>query len=194
MVQCFAGIHRVFQRREQMLLAWPLLVYSPVQASFAKVSAPQDQPERISAVRKLFLMLVATIAVLVTPSLAEAQVLDGDVTAINNKDVIFMVAQKLETATIIKTIQSSSCTFDTFPPVLKEMKRRGVPEAVLQAMVEAPYGPSTQRSSRADLGEAPIYHYAEQLKQMGYLVPTSMGRGLQSTRGRARASRSRQRQ
>jgi hypothetical protein len=60
-------------------------------------------------------------------------------------------------------------------------------------MAEAPYGPSVQRSSRDDLGEAPIYHYAEQLKQMGYLLPTSAARG-RPTRQRARASRSRQRQ
>ena len=143
--------------------------------------------------KKLFLMLAVTMVLLATPSLAEGQVSEGDVTALNNKDVLFMVAQKLEAATIIKAIQSSSCMFDTFPPVLKEMKRRGVPEAVLQAMVDAPYGPSAERSSRDDLGEAPIYHYAEQLKQMGFLLPTASGRGLQPTR-RARASRSRQRQ
>ena len=73
------------------------------------------------------------------------------------------------------------------------MKRRGVPEAVLQAMVEAPYGPSIKSSSRDDLGEQPIYHYAEQLKAMGFLTPSASGRGLQpSTRqGRTRASRGR---
>jgi len=58
-------------------------------------------------------------------------------------------------------------------------------------MVDAPYGPSVTNSSREDMGEEPIYHYAEQLKQMGYLNPVSTSRGLEPMRARARASRSR---
>jgi hypothetical protein len=68
------------------------------------------------------------------------------------------------------------------------MKRRGVPEAVLQAMVEAPYGPSVANSSKDDLSESPIYHYAEQLKQMGFLNPVPTGRGLAPIRSRGRMS------
>lgn len=117
----------------------------------------------------------------------------SEFTPLNNKDILAMVERRLETEVIVNAIKSSPCTFDTFPPVLREMKRRGVPEAVLQAMVEAPYGPSVKGSSRDDLGEQPIYHYAEQLKAMGFLTPSASGRGLQpSTRqGRTRASRGR---
>ena len=117
---------------------------------------------------------------------------DSDFTPLNNKDILVMVERKVETDAIVRAIQSSPCTFDTFPPVLREMKRLGVPEAVLQAMAEAPYGPSIKSSSRDDLAEQPIYHYAEQLKQMGFLTPLSASRSSQR-QSRARAARPRQR-
>ncbi len=133
------------------------------------------------------LLLAATLLLTLLPSIAAAQSTDTAVTPLSNKDVLVMVEKKVDTETIIKTIKSSPCTFDTFPPLLKEMKRRGVPEPVLQAMVTAPYGPSVANSSKDDLGEAPIYHYAEQLKQMGFLTPVPSGRGLPPmSRGRSR--------
>jgi len=137
------------------------------------------------------LLLAATLLLAMLPSMASAQSRETDVTPLNNRDVLSMVEKKVETETIVKTIQSSPCTFDTFPPLLKEMKRRGVPEAVLQAMVDAPYGPSIANSSKDDLGETPIYHYAEQLRQMGFLSPVPSGRGLAPMRARGRASRAR---
>lgn len=144
--------------------------------------------------RKLYLLLAVALVVTLTPSFSVAQTGDSEVTSLSNKEVLLMVAAKLETEAIIKAIKSSPCTFDTFPPVLKEMKRRGVPEAVLQAMMEAPYGPSLAHSSKDDLGEQPIYHYADQLKQMGFITPSTSGGRLQATRSRARASRSRRQQ
>lgn len=134
------------------------------------------------------LLLAATLLLSLLPSIAAAQSTNTAVTPLSNKDVVVMVEKKVDTETIIKTIKSSPCTFDTFPPLLKEMKRRGVPEPVLLAMVEAPYGPSIANSSKDDLGEAGIYHYAEQLKQMGFLTPTPSGRGLAPMRSRGRAS------
>lgn len=117
----------------------------------------------------------------------------SEFTPLNNKDILAMVQSKIDAATIVEAIKSSPCTFDTFPPVLRELKRRGVPEVVLQAMAEAPYGPSIKTSSRDDLGPQPIFHYAEQLKQMGFLAPLSSGRGL-TRQARARSSRSREMQ
>jgi hypothetical protein len=134
------------------------------------------------------LLLAATLLLTLLPSMAAAQSGDTDFTPLVNKDVLSMVEKKVATEEIVKTIKSSPCTFDTFPPMLKEMKRRGVPEVVLLAMVEAPYGPSVANSSKDDLGEAPIYHYAEQLKQMGFLSPTPSGRGLAPMRSRGRTS------
>jgi hypothetical protein len=42
---------------------------------------------------------------------------------------------------IIANILTSSCNFDIFPPVLDDLKRRGVPENVLQVMSVVPNGP-----------------------------------------------------
>ncbi len=142
--------------------------------------------------RKLHLLCYVMLVGLILPPFAFGA-LPLDVTPLGNKDIVLMVEHKVETELIIKAIKSSPCTFDTFPPVLKEMKRQGVPEEVLQAMLEAPYGPSSESKAKDDLGEQPIYHYAEQLKQMGLLMPVISGRGLPSRQTRARATRSRQR-
>ena len=149
--------------------------------------------ERKKAVSKIFIAGVALVIVIVTPSLVCAQADPVDGTPLSNKDVLFMVQQKLEPAVILSTIRSSPCTFDTFPPVLLEMKRKGVSGEVLQAMIEAPYGPSTRTLSQDDLGEAPIYHYADQLRQMGFITLSTSDRSTRSTRQRSRATRARRR-
>src|SRR5690349_12103695 len=124
--------------------------------------------------RKGFVSLALVISLILIPSLASAFSGDTDITPLSNKDVLLMVQSHLSAELIIKTIKASPCTFDTFPPVLRDMKRRGVPDAVLQAMLEAPYGPSQQNASaRDDAGEQPIYHYADQLQKLGYIAPTT---------------------
>jgi hypothetical protein len=141
-----------------------------------------------SAVNKPFLPVAMGLLLLLTPSLANAMSGETDITPLSNKDVLVMVQQHVPEEAIIKAINSSPCTFDTFPPVLKDMKRRGVPDAVLQAMIQAPYGPASQNVSRDDLGEQPIYHYADQLRQLGYVTPSTASR---SSRGFPRANRTR---
>src|ERR1041384_3938452 len=59
---------------------------------------------------------------------------------LKNGDILTMVRAKLPPALIIEKINTSSCSFDTFPSVLAEMKYKGVPDEVLMAMVQAPYG------------------------------------------------------
>jgi len=130
-------------------------------------------------VKKTFLSLGVGLLLLLTPSLAVA--FGGgevDVTPLNNKDVLLMVQNHQSEEAIINVIKTSPCTFDTFPPVLRDMKRRGVSDAVLQAMIDAPYGPSQQTAAAKDddAGNGPIYHYADQLRQMGYIAPTTSGR------------------
>lgn len=143
--------------------------------------------------KKAFLPIAIGLFVMLTPTFALALEGESDVTPLSNKDVLTMVQNRVAEEVIIRTIKSSPCTFDTFPPVLKDMKRRGVSDAVLQAMIEAPYGPSIQQSSRDDLGEQPIYHYADQLKALGYITPSSVGRNTRFTRqsSRTRATRTR---
>jgi hypothetical protein len=142
-------------------------------------------------VKKTYLLLAtAMFVVFLLPGMAMALSDNPDVTPLSNKDILLMVESKMTADAIVKTIHDSACTFDTFPPVLQELKRRGVPDAVLLAMVEAPYGPSEHNNSADDLGEQAIYHYAEQLKQ--YLTPTAASRLRQSTRAvRTRAVRTR---
>ena len=141
---------------------------------------------------KPFLPVAMGLLLLLTPSLANAMSGETDITPLSNKDVLVMVQQHLSEAAIIAAINSSPCTFDTFPPVLKDMKRRGVPDAVLQAMIQAPYGPAAQNLRRDDLGEQPIYHYADQLRQMGYITPSTASRSAFPRANRTRAARRRQ--
>ena len=138
--------------------------------------------------KKLYLVFAA---VLITASAAAVAVAKPmDVTALDNKDIVSMVEHGVTAETIIKAIKSSSCTFDTFPSVMKELKRRGVPEAVLEAMIDAPYGPAADnRSTTEAAGEEPIYHYTESIKQ--YLTPVNTGRRVNPTTSRNRAVRSR---
>ena len=144
--------------------------------------------------KKTFLPVGVAFLLLLTPSLAAAFAGDPEVTPLNNKDVLTMVQTHVAEEAIINAIKSSPCTFDTFPPVLRDLKRRGVSDAVLQAMIDAPYGPS-ERSEAASgsANQQPIYHYADQLRQMGYVVPTTSGpskfqrlnvRGARNTRTR----------
>ena len=142
--------------------------------------------------KKAFLPLALGLFVILTPSPTRGKT---DITSLSNKDVLAMVQTNVPEEAIIRVIKSSPCTFDTFPPVLKDMKRRGVSDAVLQAMVEAPYGPSAEATSRDDVAEQPIYHYADQLRQMGYTSPSQVGRNTRFPRQntRARASRTRRR-
>jgi hypothetical protein len=113
-----------------------------------------------------------------------------DITALDNKDIVSMVEHGLAADAIIKAIKSSPCEFDTFPPVLKELKRRGVPEAVLEAMIDAPYGPAAgNHATEEAAADEPIYHFTENIKQ--YLAPVNTGRRNNPTANRSRAARSR---
>lgn len=60
---------------------------------------------------------------------------------LRNSDVVRMVEDGTKSGDIILKILSSSCNFDVFPPVLRDLKRRGVPDTVLIAMKMAPNGP-----------------------------------------------------
>lgn len=60
---------------------------------------------------------------------------------LRNADIIVMARNGMKPDLIIASILTSSCNFDVFPPVLDDMKRRGVPESVLQVMSVVPNGP-----------------------------------------------------
>jgi len=95
-----------------------------------------------------------------------------EVTHLRNSDVLAMVKQKIPARIIIAKIKTSSCSFDTFPPLMRELRLKGVPASVLKAMVASPSGPPI--GPPVDKAyEQPIYHFAEDLRQMGVLTHDS---------------------
>ena len=90
---------------------------------------------RWSKLAFLFLLLTNCSAALgQKEELASSQLL-------TNRDVVRMVDDRVPSEKIIGRILTSSCNFDVFPPVLRDLKRRGVPDTVLAAMKLAPVGP-----------------------------------------------------
>lgn len=145
--------------------------------------------------KKSFVPLAVGLVLILLPNMVNAFAGETDITPLSNKDVLVMIQKHMSEDVIINTIKSSPCTFDTFPPVLKDMKRRGVPDAVLQAMIEAPYGPVPNAATRDEIGgDEPIYHYADQLRQLGYIAPSTSRRNAFRQSNRIRASRTRRQQ
>ena len=134
--------------------------------------------------KKLYLFVAAVIVAVGVPVISFAHPMD--VTPLNNKDILQMVERKVSAETIVQTIKSSPCTFDTFPSVMKELKRRGVPEEVLEAMLDAPYGPAEEKQATEDLADEPIYHYTENIKQ--YLITPVTTGGRRSNQAMNRRS------
>jgi hypothetical protein len=60
---------------------------------------------------------------------------------LRNNDVLMMVEDRVKPEIIVSKILTSPCNFDVFPPVLRDLRRRGVPEKVIAAMIAAPNGP-----------------------------------------------------
>jgi hypothetical protein len=63
------------------------------------------------------------------------------VRVLRNRDILLMVQNGVKSHVIIANIMTSHCAFDIFPPVLEDLKRRGVPENVLHFMSVVPNGP-----------------------------------------------------
>jgi hypothetical protein len=108
--------------------------------------------------KSLLSVLLALILSLSCVSFGFAQ---ESFTTLTNADIMTMVRAKLPTALIIEKIKTSSCSFDTFPSVLAEMKYKGVPDEILMAMVQAPRGdrrpaaPAKNRTSADAAVEVP---------------------------------------
>ena len=60
---------------------------------------------------------------------------------LRNADVVRMHQAGMKPGQIVTRIVTSSCNFDTFPPVLRELRMKGLPNAVIMAMTMVPYGP-----------------------------------------------------
>lgn len=89
-------------------------------------------------------LTIAFVLLLTTPAETFGQTSKAQTRSarlLTNRDVVVMVHKGMRSDLIIATILSSSCNFDIFPPVLDDLKRRGVPENVLQVMSVVPNGP-----------------------------------------------------
>jgi hypothetical protein len=78
---------------------------------------------------------------------AQAEAPQPSTKILRNGDVLRMHNEGIKAGVIISKIVTSSCNFDIFPPVLRDLKRRGVPDTVLMAMAMVPYGPPTVTQS-----------------------------------------------
>ena len=89
-------------------------------------------------------LIIAVVLLLTTSTETFAQAgktQTRSVRILTNRDVLTMVNRGMRSDLIIATILTSSCNFDIFPPVLDDLKRRGVPENILQVMSVVPTGP-----------------------------------------------------
>src|SRR5262249_6433567 len=64
--------------------------------------------------------------------------------ALSNQDVIEMVTSGLNTDIIISRIKGSSGAYDTAPTTLRQLKKTGVTEPAIMAMIE--YSPSIRKT------------------------------------------------
>ena len=83
--------------------------------------------------------LLTTAALLICCASVQAQ--PEQPKLLRNSDVLRMVQEKMKTELIISKILTSPCNFDVFPPVLRDLKRRGVPDDILMLMKVVPNGP-----------------------------------------------------
>ncbi len=87
---------------------------------------------------------------------AQAEAPSGvTIRALRNSDVLRMHRSRMKPGEIIAKIVSSPCNFDTFPPVLRELKMKGLPASVLMAMKMAPYGPPLSTRNALPAPEPP---------------------------------------
>ena len=91
---------------------------------------------------KHWLLIAVLLLTVCIAAYGQAQTSTPDeVNLLRNSDVVRLVEDGVKPGQIIATILTSHCNFDVFPPVLRELKRRGVPQLVLMAMKQAPNGP-----------------------------------------------------
>jgi len=86
--------------------------------------------------------LVITALLFANCSLAFAQAPPATpLTVLHNSDVLRMYNDGIKSGAIVSKIVTSPCNFDIFPPVLRDLRRRGIPDTVVMAMIIVPYGP-----------------------------------------------------
>lgn len=103
---------------------------------------------------RLLRCLLITFALSIICGAVQAQT-EVSPTLLRNGDVLRMIEDKVEPELIVAKILTSPCNFDVFPPVLRDLRRRGVPEEVLRAMKAAPNGPPALAEVDSSVTPAP---------------------------------------
>src|ERR1041384_7651248 len=98
--------------------------------------------------------LLITVALLIHWTSAQAQT-QVSPKVLRNNDVLLMIEDKVKPEIIITRILTSPCNFDVFPPVLRDLKRRGVPDEILMVMQVVPNGPPGLPDVNSKLTEVP---------------------------------------
>jgi hypothetical protein len=91
----------------------------------------------------LLILLMLSVFPLSTMALVEPQG-EAYATPLINGDILGMSKAKFGDEVIVAKINSSRCHFDTVPSMLNELKHNGVSDAVILAMIQAPYGAPKQ--------------------------------------------------
>lgn len=88
-------------------------------------------------------MLVSLLALLLCPAWAVAAA------KFTNEDVLKLLAAKIPVSTVVLTVKASDADFDTSTDAIIALSEKGVPEAVIAAMLEKSSG-ATAASAAAD--------------------------------------------
>jgi len=97
----------------------------------------------------------------------------GPTRILRNRDILQMSRTGMKSDLIIANILTTSCNFDIFPPVLDDLKRRGVPENVLQVMSVVPNGPPNLPEANGTNATPPVQiAKVKMLKGLQVLVET----------------------
>jgi S1-C subfamily serine protease len=98
---------------------------------------------------KVHVLFIICLVVLVTAPRTNAQEITPKLT---NEDVVKMVQAGLSTDQIVAKIKKSETDFDTSPSALAVLPKRGVPNAILLAMLEIdPLGSNTRGTRKKDI-------------------------------------------
>jgi uncharacterized protein YgiM (DUF1202 family) len=65
---------------------------------------------------------------------------------LNNRNILNMHGMRLSADIIIAKIKSSQCDFDTSPAALEKLRQVGLPDKVIEAMIQAPLASATPAS------------------------------------------------
>lgn len=105
--------------------------------------------------RRFAFILVVVSALFVIPVASAQQQSPPKAYSLTNKDVVQMLQDGLTPEIVVAKIKSSTCSLDTSPQALKDLKAGSVPDAVILAMVQASLGSDAPTSAKSSAATEP---------------------------------------